>query len=508
LVRKENKTFSGSILCNLNATVGPNGSDAPEGEARSNIDYAVGFSSAALSLIDVAIQSKDLKNSPDYLVYPICFNMRHSLELYLKRFWSGLDELSRYRIIKLENFRDDICSGKTQEPLLEKNIKTICKGSAKYFNKGILKPFPHLNLAAIHDVSTLWDFICVYSPLIDSRFKCYIDLISEFVIDIAEIDPTGQTFRYPSSNESEMHLKNTPLINIEILKIRFSFLSDILYSLSNLFSKLTYEYRWVNFTSNLSYFNLYEISMCLSSYNAGDTCCYKAAEEKVINSYGISKKEYYQSIELLKSDRVLSQPFIDNQSLVHLEISDIINYVEIYFQGGNARIFEIRDDDDLLLAEAINHEDLIQGVIINSECINKIYKKFNLEKLAELHALYYFAREAPYHNIYLSYINENLMTLKRSSEVLSEIDFYFSKSNLVENLISSLWVLNCKTYASDIIKSFNLDKKTFWLEIKNGTKHSPFREVTSFENEIREAKLRLSIDTNAVRSVMLSSHNI
>ncbi|MEC8749072.1 MAG: hypothetical protein VXX73_12275 [Pseudomonadota bacterium] len=108
-MRKENKTFSGSINANLNATVGPNGSDAPEGQPRSNTDYAIGYSSAAISLINVAIESPDLKTTPDFLVYPICFNMRHSLELYLKKFWDDLAILATYRNKKLTKYRDKIC---------------------------------------------------------------------------------------------------------------------------------------------------------------------------------------------------------------------------------------------------------------------------------------------------------------------------------------------------------------------------------------------------------------
>ena len=55
--RIENDTFSGGETTHLNATVGNNGSFAPEGEARSNTDYALGFSSAALELIRAAKES-------------------------------------------------------------------------------------------------------------------------------------------------------------------------------------------------------------------------------------------------------------------------------------------------------------------------------------------------------------------------------------------------------------------------------------------------------------------
>ena len=55
----ENSTFFGAHgdFASANATVGENGSFAPEGMPRSNMDYSIGYSSAALSLIDLALKS-------------------------------------------------------------------------------------------------------------------------------------------------------------------------------------------------------------------------------------------------------------------------------------------------------------------------------------------------------------------------------------------------------------------------------------------------------------------
>ncbi|PSV16517.1 hypothetical protein C0W59_07450 [Photobacterium kishitanii] len=57
----ENNTFSCGVNGSFNATVGNNGSGVPIGEARSNIDYAIGFSSAAIELIEVALTSQSSK---------------------------------------------------------------------------------------------------------------------------------------------------------------------------------------------------------------------------------------------------------------------------------------------------------------------------------------------------------------------------------------------------------------------------------------------------------------
>ena len=103
---RENNTFSGGVNSRFNATVGNNGSGSPLGEARSNIDYAIGFSSAAIELIEVALTSDKIENSLDYLVYPICFNMRHAVELQLKKVWKDLSSLAVYRKVKLNDHRN------------------------------------------------------------------------------------------------------------------------------------------------------------------------------------------------------------------------------------------------------------------------------------------------------------------------------------------------------------------------------------------------------------------
>ncbi|MFG0904923.1 hypothetical protein [Photobacterium damselae] len=72
-----NMTFRTSFPAWANACVGNNG----------NTDYIVyskGFSSAANLLLKHIIINKRKDHNIDFLVYPLCFNMRHSIELRLK----------------------------------------------------------------------------------------------------------------------------------------------------------------------------------------------------------------------------------------------------------------------------------------------------------------------------------------------------------------------------------------------------------------------------------------
>lgn len=80
-----------------NACVGDNG-------APGAIDYAEGFASAANTLLDSAISNQGINLRVDTLVYPVCFTMRHAIELFLKKFAENLAEINTLRGVQLPVF--------------------------------------------------------------------------------------------------------------------------------------------------------------------------------------------------------------------------------------------------------------------------------------------------------------------------------------------------------------------------------------------------------------------
>ena len=73
----ENKTFRGSEPTWVHACVGENG-------APSIIDYASGYAASANALLGSGIATQGTVLTVDTLVYPVCFTMRHAIELLLK----------------------------------------------------------------------------------------------------------------------------------------------------------------------------------------------------------------------------------------------------------------------------------------------------------------------------------------------------------------------------------------------------------------------------------------
>jgi hypothetical protein len=85
-----NKTFCGSEPSWANACVGNNG--APDYK-----EYSKGFSRAAIVLIDKVLEEDSIDFHIDDFIYPICFNMRHSVELRLKHAIQILEQLAKYK---------------------------------------------------------------------------------------------------------------------------------------------------------------------------------------------------------------------------------------------------------------------------------------------------------------------------------------------------------------------------------------------------------------------------
>ncbi|MHA2755918.1 hypothetical protein [Aeromonas dhakensis] len=93
--RLQNLVFRGvHRLADYNACVGENGHP-------DKYYYAEGFSEAAFTLIENVMN--DNRHSIDIFIYPICFNLRHAVELYLKALW---DELIILASTQKKLFRD------------------------------------------------------------------------------------------------------------------------------------------------------------------------------------------------------------------------------------------------------------------------------------------------------------------------------------------------------------------------------------------------------------------
>ena len=111
----------------------------------------------------------------DVLVYPICFNFRHAIELYVKHIIADLSRVQG--------------TGQRYQPRhsLLRNWKKA---------KKLLKTIDH----TADDAA----------------------LFEEVVRHIEEVDPTAQTFRYPELIKYDQHLKDWPSINLAVVEQHYA----------------------------------------------------------------------------------------------------------------------------------------------------------------------------------------------------------------------------------------------------------------------------------------------
>lgn len=216
--KSENATFRGGAPTWANACVGENGNP-------QIFEYASGFASAANVLLNEVIKRRGFDLYVDVFVYPICFNMRHAVELFLKGTVNHLAQLA------------SICS----------------------------KKIPAFDIAKSHDLGRIWSHVKENAIAADKRYASLINSLEEYVVDIAKIDSTGQVFRYPFDVDNQKHLTDLAVINLALLKKRFNFLEARLRELNRLSESLIDEYGRGTFTPNLSRAQLIEVASLLPS---------------------------------------------------------------------------------------------------------------------------------------------------------------------------------------------------------------------------------------------------
>ncbi|SQK56594.1 hypothetical protein [Escherichia coli] len=217
--RNWNALFRGDYeLGAYNACVGDNG--CPD-----LYYYADGFADSVFLLIDAL--TTEHKAILDTLIYPICFNLRHSVELTIKGQIEDLSQLAKLR----------------KQPLApDTDIEKV------------------LNQ---HDIMNLWAFFSGHAVAFDRRYKEKLSTLEPLIHCIGETDPTGQTFRYSYSTEAKKHLTDVSVINVLVLRDQFRVIREQLEELAGLTQWLEREYSTGVFTKNLSRKDLHAIAVQL-----------------------------------------------------------------------------------------------------------------------------------------------------------------------------------------------------------------------------------------------------
>jgi hypothetical protein len=446
--KKWNSTFCGAEPTWANACVGDNGQP-------DYFDYAQGFSSAANLLIKAVLTERGLKYSPDIFIYPICFNMRHSVELRLK----GL----------IENLR--------KFPGRKTELNSI-------------------ELTSIHGIGKLWEHIVVAAAIIDSRFGLFVDDLNEYILDIEEVDPTGQTFRYPHDREDNKHLVDVSVINVYVLHCRFKSLEEKLDCLDSFCYELLREYSLGTFTTKFSRAQLLELALEVPPLSEWRSDVFVDFSLRVKEKYSLSNNDFSRAICKIKShygmvSSLQSPPlkFVGREGLIVFfeawcqlnDIGELKNETEVEFSFDNAASIAVAFES--IKVQQRKEDELWPG----------LSGALSLGELADLKALYECGGEK-YSEEYVRYVDHFFGELSAES---GEVRFRYllfkllGRPGAIERILKALFLVGHGDDAEFLIAHLDLDGYFDWVgkAKRNMLFIEPWRSISQRFSELAAASL-------------------
>lgn len=336
----------------FNACVGNNG--APD-----IYYYADGYAESVDLLIEGLTEGR---GTLDTLIYPICFSLRHAVELTIKGQIQDLIGLA-----KLRKYRDTA------------NINV-----EKALNK--------------HDIKDLWAFFSKHAIANDRRYKELISASDTLIGCIAETDPTGQTFRYSYSNDAQKHLTDVSLINVLVLREQFKLLYDSLEKIRTLTGWLSREYRTGTFTKSLNREDLMAIAKKLPPHHlwSNSSSGFDDVRLSIKSDYSIGSAELSEAIDKIRACRDMARQIGISVSIPGLSYGDLAALNDFWKQAWNRDLLESKLRDDIYGSEEVRMQPVIMKEVVQKESQAKLnfaisvsnFQSWATEaKLAGLHAL-------------------------------------------------------------------------------------------------------------------------
>lgn len=420
-MKQKNSTFRGGSPTWTNACVGNNGSP-------SYVEYALGFSKAANLLIDQVLESHGITYNVDDMVYPVCFNMRHSVELRLKGSIAELEVIAKMKGRKLS-----------------------------------------FDLAGSHDIGNIWSFFKHESEKIDARYKSINADIEPTILDIAEVDATGQTFRYPIDNESQKHLTDVALINFVVLKQKFNDLQEKLDDLLYLNDYLIEEYSQDTFTAKLSRQQLFQLARDLPDISSWKNETFRQTKLDLRKKYNLSSNDLTKAIGVIKNNYELMFKLGSQLPLKGVDEYNLIWFLD-FWMDINPEIKKRKESSGFA---RLDMKEMFESMRLEREAKVNFWSNLNgyltAEVLAGLKALFYFARDKKFSETYVgSYQTELREAQLYSRDGIDGIRESFmhlaDKANFFDNLVMSLFFLHYDELAEELMDIYNVSDAFTWLD--------------------------------------------
>lgn len=318
------------------------------------------------------------------------------------------------------------------------------------------------NLSGSHDIGNIWQFFQNNSNQLDRRFEKINITLERTIRDIADIDATGQTFRYPIDSESKKHLVDVGgVISCRVLYVKFSELEKNLDTLHYFTGYLAEEYRFETYTNNLSRADIFQISKLLPHRSEWSNEEFKEIKSSIRSQYKISSNEFSKVCNLIQSNYETAHLIKVDLNILGLSADQILELL-VFWVKLNPN-FRDRSPQDISLTsiDASVFEEIIKRDSIKKETVLALESSLTPEYLAGLNALFYFARDLDFSESYEATYNYELKIAKQSSNDIKEAArnflHIFSKCNLIDNLLKSLYFLNFIDLAERIVDIYELE---------------------------------------------------
>ena len=389
--------------------------------------YAEGFASAANHLIEISLKCLG-EFPPDIAVYPICFNMRHAVELYLKGYINFVDKLAKIKEIKIDSA---------------------------------------INIMTVHDINKIWNYLTTNYTTLDKRLIDIANQISPYIKCFGEIDATGQTFRYPYDTENNKHLTQQSIINIKHLGNNFKELEKKLENFYYYQNDIIEEYQKKSFTKNLSRYDLSIIAQRLPNINEWKNDSFKEIKDNIKKEYDISSNELSKAINIIKNHYEFGYFIGIVPPLIDFSEDEFYFFIDKWYQVNNLDYIYNNSGsfiiDSLDLADT-NEENIknvssklkegLEKKVKIGEISNELVNSVKVGTIINIHTLYYFSRECTYSEEYSQsylYYEENC---KRA--IKKSINHMLHKTILLPELVISLLRLSQKKIAFNLMEKYAL----------------------------------------------------
>ncbi|MFG0904922.1 hypothetical protein [Photobacterium damselae] len=280
------------------------------------------------------------------------------------------------------------------------------------------------------------------------------------ICDIANIDATGQTFRYPKDIESRKHLVEVSSINLIVLKRKFDELERNLDKLFELTSYLIDEYSVGSFTKKLSRFQLLELSNDLPYRDSWKTIDFNHVKSRLRIKYGLSSNDFSKAVKIIESNYEMSKLIGIIKPLKAISEKKLLMFFDEYVKLNPLNISK----GELLYSTSFLDKNRFERIKLRRELENHFSNvlliEYSREEIADIISLSIFGVNPIFSEYYALEYECQFEYLKKLTkhDYKNEVFELLDKTSIIINVLKSLYFLGKRELADLIADKYEIEK--------------------------------------------------